>query len=57
VSYEESFKQELLHFHECVTTGKQPVTSAEDTLHDIALCGAIVDVHRTHKPRQRPSQP
>ena len=23
VSYDESFKQELIHFHECATTGKQ----------------------------------
>jgi len=57
VSYEESFKQELVHFHECATAGKQPVTSAGDTLHDIALCAAVVDVHRTHQPRQRPSEP
>jgi len=55
VSYEESFKQELVHFHECATTGKEPVTSAEDTLHDIALCKAVVDVHRSRKPLARPS--
>ena len=57
VSYEESFKQELIHFHDCVTKGEKPVTSAEDTLHDIALCAAVVDVHRSHRPRQRPSEP
>jgi len=55
VSYDESFKQELIHFHECATTGKQPVTFAEDTLHDIALCKAVVDVHRSHQPLARPS--
>jgi predicted dehydrogenase len=57
VSYDESFKQELIHFHECATTGKQPVTSAEDTLHDIALCEAVVSVHRSHAPRVKPSDP
>jgi predicted dehydrogenase len=56
-SFEESFKRELIHFHECVTTGATPVTSAEDTLHDIALCEAIVDVHRSRAPRDRPSEP
>ena len=57
VAYDESFKEELVHFHECVTTGKQPVTSATDTLRDIALCEAVVSVHRSHAPRARPSDP
>ena len=57
VSYHESFKEELIHFHECVTTGRQPVTSATDTLHDIALCEAVVSVHRSRSPRQKPSDP
>ena len=57
VSYEESFKQELIHFHDCVTKGERPVTSAEDTLHDIALCEAVVSVHRNRAPRARPSDP
>lgn len=56
VSYEESFKQELIHFHDCVTKGEKPVTSAEDTLHDIALCAAVVDVHRKRTTRARPSE-
>ncbi len=57
ISYHESFKEELIHFHDCVTAGKQPVTSAEDTLHDIALCQSVVEVFRTRMPRQRPSEP
>lgn len=57
VSYHESFKEELIHFHECVTTGKQPITSAADTLHDIALCQSVIAVHRSRAPRQKPSQP
>jgi predicted dehydrogenase len=56
-SFNESFKEELIHFHECVTTGREPVTSGRDTLHDIALCEAIVGVHRARSPRQRPSEP
>ena len=45
-SYEESFKQELIHFHDCVTTGREPITSAADTMHDLALCEAVVRGHR-----------
>jgi predicted dehydrogenase len=56
-SYEESFKQELVEFYECATTGREPATSGRDTLHDIALCEAIVSVHRNRAPRDRPSEP
>jgi predicted dehydrogenase len=56
-SFEESFKQELVHFHECATTGRTPTTSAADTIHDIALCEAVVQVHRSRTPRDRPSEP
>jgi predicted dehydrogenase len=54
-SFDESFKEELIHFHECATTGRQPITSGADTLHDIALCEAVVAVHRSRTPRQHPS--
>jgi predicted dehydrogenase len=56
-SFSESFKEELIHFHDCATNGREPVTSGRDTLHDIALCEAIVSVHRTRTPRERPSEP
>ncbi len=56
-SYNESFKEELIHFHECATTGAQPITSGADTLRDIALCEAVVGVHRNRQPRERPSEP
>jgi predicted dehydrogenase len=56
-SFNESFKEELIHFHDCVTTGREPVTSGRDTLHDIALCEAVVAVHRSRSPRERPSEP
>jgi predicted dehydrogenase len=54
-SYQESFREELLHFHACVTEGSTPLTSASDALHDIALCQSVVEVHRTRQPRDRPS--
>ncbi|TMG62036.1 MAG: Gfo/Idh/MocA family oxidoreductase [Chloroflexi bacterium] len=56
-SYQESFKEELVHFHDCVTNGRQPTTSAADAIHDIALCEAVVAVHRGRHPREHPSQP
>ncbi|MDQ6879652.1 MAG: Gfo/Idh/MocA family oxidoreductase [Candidatus Dormibacteraeota bacterium] len=56
-SFNESFKEELIHFHECVTSGREPVTSGRDALHDIALCESIVAVHRARSPRERPSEP
>jgi predicted dehydrogenase len=56
-SFRESFKEELIHFHDCITTGRQPVTSGADALHDMALCEAVVAVHRSHTPRDHPSQP
>jgi predicted dehydrogenase len=56
-SFNESFREELIHFHECVTTGRAPITSGADTLHDIALCEAVVAVHRSRKPREHPSEP
>jgi predicted dehydrogenase len=56
-SYEESFKRELVHFHECVTTGRTPTTSAADSIHDLSLCEAVVHVHRSRTPRDKPSEP
>jgi predicted dehydrogenase len=56
-SYQESFKEELVHFHDCVTTGRRPTTSGSDALHDIALCEAVVAVHRDRRRRERPSEP
>ena len=55
-SYEESFKQELRHFHACVTEGRAPVTSARDALGDIALCEAVVAAHRAHTARPHPTR-
>ena len=54
-SYQESFRQELLHFHDCVTSGGTPVTSAEDALRDIALCQSLIDVYRRRLGRLHPT--
>lgn len=57
VSYAESFKEELIHFHDCVTSGRPPLTAGEDALSDIALCEAVVDAHLAHRARERPTDP
>ena len=54
-SYAESFKEELIHFHDCVCTGRLPVTSGTDALRDIALCQAVVAAHRDRLPRDHPT--
>lgn len=41
VSYREAFKEELLHFHECVVEGRQPVTDLADSRADILLIHRI----------------
>jgi predicted dehydrogenase len=56
-SFNESFKEELIHFYECATTGRVPVTSGVDSLHDIALCESVVAVHRSRTPKDRPAEP
>lgn len=56
-SYRESFKEELVHFHECVTTGRLPITSGRDSLRDIALCESIVAVHVSRAALNQPSEP
>jgi predicted dehydrogenase len=54
-SFAESFRQELRHFHECVTTGRAPMTSGADALRDIALCQAVVTAHRSRRPVDMPT--
>ena len=57
VSYAESFKEELMHFHDCVTGGLTPVTSGEDALGDIALCEAVIHAHLGRTPVEKPTDP
>jgi predicted dehydrogenase len=44
-SYEEAFKRELIEFHTCLTTDREPKTSGLDGLRDVKLCEAIVAAH------------
>jgi predicted dehydrogenase len=55
VSYDESFKLELIHFHDCVTSGREPLTSGLDALRDIALCQAVIEAHRARRPQPYPT--
>lgn len=55
VSYESSFKRELIAFHDCVVTGEPPTTSGLDGLRDIALCQAIIHSHRQGTPVDNPT--
>jgi predicted dehydrogenase len=42
VSYEDAFKRELVAFHDCVMSDREPRTSADDALKDVDLCQKIV---------------
>lgn len=41
VSYEEAFKRELVHFHECVVEGGTPLTSGSEGRQDLVVLQAI----------------
>lgn len=56
LSYQSSFKAELLHFHGCVTRGDAPRTPPADALRDIAFCRAIIEAHRTGRPVIAPTR-
>lgn len=46
ISYQAGFKEELIHFHDCITMGVAPRTTPVDALHDVALCRSILFAHR-----------
>ena len=46
VNFEEAFKQELLHFHDCVTTGKHPLTDGTEGKADIAQAIAMFNAFK-----------
>ena len=54
-SYDSAFKLELEAFHHCVVTGQAPATSAEDAIHDLALCEAIIRFVQDPRPIAGPS--
>jgi len=41
-SYAESFKEELIHFHDCITAGKSPLTDGRDARADIEILQRVV---------------
>jgi predicted dehydrogenase len=41
VGFDEAFRRELVEFHTCVETGRDPRTDGLDGLRDVALCTAI----------------
>jgi predicted dehydrogenase len=41
-SYDEAFRREWLHFHQCVTEDKQPLTSGEEARADVKMLSDIV---------------
>src|SRR6202165_4491483 len=45
ISFQSAFKRELLEFYACVTDNREPRTTAEDAVRDVALCQAIVRLH------------
>jgi predicted dehydrogenase len=47
VSYESAFKRELLEFYACVGEDREPRTTAEEAVRDVALCQAIIELHRS----------
>ncbi|MFG1933940.1 Gfo/Idh/MocA family protein [Mycobacterium sp. NPDC048908] len=55
ISYESAFKLELEAFHQCVVSGTAPATSAEDAIHDLALCEAIIRFVQDRQPIRDPS--
>jgi predicted dehydrogenase len=44
--YEESFKRELCHFHECIVEDKQPLTSGEEGRTDIRLLIDMIEAYK-----------
>jgi predicted dehydrogenase len=54
-AYEEAFKRELIELSDCVRSGREPRTSGQDGLRDVALCTAIVQAHLSGEPVEAPS--
>ncbi len=45
VNKQNAFKLEMIHFHECVVNGKQPITDGHGARQDHALCRDIVHAY------------
>ncbi len=44
--FEEAFKQELLHFHDCIVSGKQPLTDGAQGKADVAQAIAMFNAYK-----------
>ena len=55
LSFHAGFKEQLVHFHDCMTKGVKPRTTVADALHDVALCRSILLAHRHRSPVAEPS--
>jgi predicted dehydrogenase len=55
VSYEESFKLELMEFHRAASGEDEPLTSGLDGLRDVALCQSIVESARSARAVSTPT--
>lgn len=42
-SFSEAYRNELLHFYDCIVNDKEPITSGRDALKDIQLMRKIID--------------
>jgi predicted dehydrogenase len=57
ISYEEAFKHELLHFHECIRTGATPLTSGEEGRQDLVVLQAIARAAAQRTLQEIPGRP
>ena len=46
VSYHEAFKEELVHFYQCVVEGKSPITNLADSRSDLVLIHKMARAYR-----------
>lgn len=53
--FDEAFKRELVELHAAVTEGRQPRTTGEDAVRDLALSTAIVTAHVEGRPVDDPT--
>ncbi len=52
--YDEAFRRELIEFHAAITEGREPRTTGEDAVRDLALSAAIVTAHVEGRPVDDP---
>lgn len=50
VSYEEAFKRELVHFHECIVEGRAPLVSGQEGRQDLIVLQAIARTMMSGQP-------